>query len=199
MVFTSDAKSRWAEAWVSWPGFDRFWSNVFRDLLPHAQAGEATVDFDVAKGELAVDYRLAPYVEEPKAVPGIFVVGPEGFQRPVEVKKVAAGAFRGQVDIGNRTGLFRIRPLVESREFPEVGLYRPEAELLDFGSDDFLLREVAEFTGGRFQPDPREVFEGGGRSLASTLRLWPGFLGLAILLNLAELVLRKWAGIFRRG
>src|SRR5215467_3606648 len=31
-VFTSDAKNRWAANWVSWPGFDRLWANIFRDL-----------------------------------------------------------------------------------------------------------------------------------------------------------------------
>jgi hypothetical protein len=27
------------------------------------------------------------------------------------------------------------------------------------------------------------------------MELWPGLLGLAVLLNLAELVLRKWKGV----
>jgi hypothetical protein len=198
VVFTSDAKSRWAKDWVSWPGFDHFWSNVFRDLLPHAQSGEAVVDYDRAKGELVVDYRLAPHVEEPAAIPGIFTIGPDGFQSPVTVKKVAAGSYRGQVEIGSRTGLFRVRPLAESRAFPEVGFYLPEAEMVEYGSDEFLLKRVAEFTGGRFQPAPAQVFDSGGKSIPSTLRLWPVLLALAILLNIVELVIRKWPGILRR-
>jgi hypothetical protein len=198
VVFTSDAKSRWARNWVSWPGFDRFWSNVFRDLLPHAQSGEATVEYDRAKGDLVVDYRLAPHVEEPAAIPAIFAIGPDNFQSPVTVKKAAAGAYHGQVQIGSRTGLFRIRPLAESREFPEVGFYLPEEEVTEYGSDEFLLKEAAQFTGGRFQPAPGQVFDSGGKSIASSLRLWPGLLGLGILLNLLELVLRKWPGIIRR-
>jgi hypothetical protein len=40
------------------------------------------------------------------------------------------------------------------------------------------------------------VFDTGGRTVPSTMRLWPGLLALAILLNLAELVLRKWRGVF---
>jgi GMP synthase (glutamine-hydrolysing) len=35
----------------------------------------------------------------------------------------------------------------------------------------------------------------GGRFIAAILRLWPGLLGLAIVLNLIELALRKWKGI----
>jgi hypothetical protein len=56
---------------------------------------------------------------------------------------------------------------------------------------------VAAFTGGRFNPQPGALFDSGGRAVSSTLRLWPGLLALAILLNLVELTLRKWRGILR--
>ncbi|HMD48469.1 MAG TPA: VWA domain-containing protein, partial [Bryobacteraceae bacterium] len=39
-VFASDAKSRWASSWVTWNGFDRLWTNIFRDLLPHGNDSE---------------------------------------------------------------------------------------------------------------------------------------------------------------
>lgn len=194
-VFASDAKARWAADWVTWKGYDKFWTNLARDLLPHAQAGEASIEFDSANGELVVDYRLGRDVEEPATIPGIFVFGPGKFQQPIAVKKIAAGAYRGRLKIGARQGLFRVRPLVESRAFPEAGLYRPEAELVDYGSNPDLLRQVSEFTGGRFQPDPKAVFDAGHRSIPSTLQLWPGLLALAIALNLIELVMRKWKGV----
>ena len=103
----------------------------------------------------------------------------------------AAKSYRGTIHIGDLQGLFRIRPLDESRAFPEVGFYRPEQELLDYGSNEFLLRSVSQFTGGRFNPAPKQVFDSAGRSESSTLRLWPMLLGLAIALNLAELLMRK--------
>ncbi|MEN6532498.1 MAG: VWA domain-containing protein, partial [Bryobacteraceae bacterium] len=64
-VFTSDAKSRWASGWVAWKGFDRFWTNLLRDLLPHAQAGEALVEYDSAGDALSVEYRVAREADEP--------------------------------------------------------------------------------------------------------------------------------------
>ena len=194
-VFASDAKARWAADWVAWKGYDKFWTNLSRDLLPHAQAGEASVEYDSANGDLVVEYRLGRNVEEPASPPEIFVFGPDGFQKPIAVKKVAAGMFRGRLPIGAREGLFRVRPVADSRAFPEAGLYRPEAELTDYGSNEALLKQVAEFTGGRFQPDPRGAFEPGRRSIASTIQLWPGLLAFAIALNLIELVLRKWKGV----
>ena len=57
-VFTSDAKNRWAAGWVTWPGFDKLWTNIFRDLLPHAESSEAGAEFDRAANELVVDYHL---------------------------------------------------------------------------------------------------------------------------------------------
>src|SRR5580692_1400946 len=191
VVFTSDAKSRWAADWVTWKGFDKLWANTFRDLLPHAESGEAKADYDSASGNLVVNYRLGADAEDPEKLPEIFVIGPGGFRHPVPLTKLGAKSYRGSIHIGDLQGLFRIRPLEESRAFPEVGFYRPEQELLDYGSNEFLLRSVAQFTGGRFNPAPKQVFDSGGRSESSTLRLWPILLGLAIALNLAELLMRK--------
>ena len=196
-VFTSDAKSRWAANWIGWKGYDKFWTNVLRDLLPHTDTGEATVDYDGANGDLRVNYRLSADAAESATMPEIYAFGPGGFQRTVAVTKVAQGWYQGRVHIGQGQGLYRIRPLAESNAFPEVGLYRQEDELNDWGSDRFLLQKVAEFTGGRSDPRTSALFDAGGRSVAATLRLWPGLLALALALNLAEVVLRKWRGLFR--
>ncbi|HLY16067.1 MAG TPA: VWA domain-containing protein [Bryobacteraceae bacterium] len=193
-VFTSDAKNRWAASWVTWPGFDKLWANIFRDLLPHAESGEAAAEFDRAANELVVDYHLGRN-PEPSAIPDIYAVGPNGFQSPLKVAKVAAGHYRARVAIGARQGLFRVRPLAESRAFPEVGFYRQEDEMMEYGSNDQLLRQVADSTGGRYNPPLRAVFDSSGRGIPETLELWPFLLALAIALNIAELVLRKWRGL----
>jgi len=197
-IFTSDAKARWAADWITWKGFDKFWTNLSRDLLPHTRAGEATVEYDSANGDLVANYRLGEGVDEPKAIPAIYVIGSDGFKKEMDVSKVGEGLYRGRLPIGARQGLFRVRPLLDDPAFPEVGLYRPEVELNEYGSNQALLKQVAEFTGGRFEPAPKSVFEAGDRTLASTLQLWPGLLALAVLANLVELVLRKWKGLFGR-
>ncbi len=195
-VFTSDAKNRWAASWVSWPGFDKLWTNIFRDLLPHAEASEAGAEFDRASNELVVDYHLGREVGEPGAVPDIFAFGPNGFEAPLKVSKVAAGHYRARVAIGERQGLFRVRPLAESTAFPEVGFYRQEDEMLEYGANDQLLHQVADATGGRYNPPLSAIFDSNGRAIPATLDLWPGLLALAIALNLAELVMRKWRGLW---
>ncbi len=194
-VFASDAKSRWSADWITWPGFDTLWTNVFRDLLPRGTGSEATASFDSANQELVVDYHLSNSAAAPETPPDIFAIGPGNFKKPVQVSRVSTLDYRARVRIGNVQGLFRVRPLAESRVFPEVGLYRPEAELTEYGSNASLLKSVAASTGGRFNPSPDQAFDSGGRSIESTARLWPVLLGAAILLNLIELVARKWRGI----
>jgi uncharacterized protein YegL len=195
-VFTSDAKNRWAASWVTWPGFDKLWTNIFRDLLPHAESSEANAEFDRAANELVVDYHLGRDVAEPAAIPDIFAFGPNGFQAPLKVAKMAAGPYRARVAIGERQGLFRVRPLAESRAFPEVGFYRQEDEMLEYGANDQLLHQVAAATGGRYNPALSAIFDTTGRAIPATLELWPGLLALAIGLNLAELLMRKWRGLW---
>src|SRR4051794_21535289 len=194
-VFASDAKARWAEKWVTWEGFDKFWVNVFRDLLPHAQVGEARVNYDSASGNLQVDYKLAGHIDAPARIPDIFVLGPGDFKQTISVKKVAEGTYRGETHIGTRRGLFRIRPLEDSIFFPETGFYREEEEMTQYGSNESLLRQVSQYTGGRFNPRPNQVFDAAGRSISGSMRLWPGLLALAVILNVAELLIRKWDGI----
>jgi uncharacterized membrane protein/uncharacterized protein YegL len=194
-VFASDAKSRWSADWVAWSGFDTLWTNIFRDLLPRGTEAEANASFDSANEELVVDYHLSNAAAAPAVLPEIYAIGPGEFRKPVQLSRVSPLDYRARVRIGGLQGLFRVRPLNDSRIFPEVGLYRPEEELTEFGSNQALLKSVAAATGGRFNPDAAQAFETGGQSIESTARLWPVLLGLAILLNLVELVMRKWRGI----
>ena len=119
-------------------------------------AGGATIEYDCGRGTideplvLDAQGRFAArgrHVPEPAVIPDMYVFGPNGFQRPVTASKLAAGSFRVRLAIGKRQGLFRVRPLAESRAFPEIGLYRQEEEMTDYGSNDFVLRQISAATG----------------------------------------------------
>jgi Mg-chelatase subunit ChlD len=199
-VFTSDAKSRWADEWISWPGFDRFWGNTLRDLLPHSASEDSSLTFDPTNRELEVTYRLGSVDEAKLKPPALFAFGPNQFQQPVKLQRIAAGLYRGRIFVGDQTGLFRVRPAEVTRYFPETGYYRPEAELSDYGNNEPLLKQIAEFSNGRFQPRAGDIFRGGGKQIETSLQIWPWLLALALALNLIELFLRKGAiEYFRKG
>jgi uncharacterized membrane protein/uncharacterized protein YegL len=194
-VFSSDAKARWAADWIAWAGFSKFWSNVFHDLLPHTRPAEDSLTFDSASGDLIVQYHLPQYMSEPDKVPDIFVIGPDSFRQTIAVRKVAPHHYAGRAHIGDRQGLFRVRPLEDSREFPELGHYRQEEELSEYGSNPELLKGISSFTGGQFQPVMERVFDVGGATVATTVALWYWLLVAAVILSLAELLNRKWTGV----
>ncbi len=196
-VFASDAKSRWAESWMAWNGFDKFWQNVVRDLLPHAQDAEANLELDPVAGELVATYKIAGNAVEPGKLPELFIFGPDNFRKPVTLFRAAGGLYKSRIAIGERQGLFRMRPLEESKLFPEIGYYRQEAEMNDYESNPDLLKQISSFTGGRFNPTVDQIFQSNGRSVSAVMRWWPGLLALAIALNLAELVIRKVRAIRR--
>ena len=64
---------------------------------------------------------------------------------------------------------------------------------MEYGNNPELMKQIASFSGGRVNPNASDVFRGGGRQTETSLALWPILLGLAILLNLIELFLRKGA------
>ena len=196
-VFASDAKDRWATNWVAWDGFDTFWSNALRDILPRAAATDTGTEYDAASDEIVVRYQPSTEPEE-ASVPEIFAIGPPGY-RHVAKPKPARGGYEARFPAEGRYGLFRIRPAELSRAFPETAFYRENSELRRYGSDPELLGSIAAATGGRANPAPETLFDTGGRTVARWMDLWPLLLALAIILNLVELVARKgWLPVLGR-
>ncbi len=191
-VFTSDAKSRWAASWVTWPGFDTFWINVTRDLLSRAEQTEAHAELDPATNELTVTYRTLADAPPSARVPPVFVLGPNGFEKQITIVKISDRLFRGRLEVPRAPGLFRVRPVVESSMFPEVGFYAEDQEWRDRGVNEQLLKTLAATTGGRYDPAPSSIFDGAGRTLYVSWPLWPLALALAIGFSIAELIARKW-------
>ncbi len=189
-VFASDAKERWAAKWLAWPGYDQFWTNFIRDLLPRAPETEATAEFDRSTQEIVVRYRFQGDAPMEK-LPDLYVLGPNVFQQVAHMSRVTPSSYESRVPIGDKKGLFRIRPAIDLERFPEIGFYREDAEHTQYGSNPELLRQIAQATGGRFNPTPAQIFDSGKRSVGVTLNLWPVLLVAALLLNLAELADRK--------
>src|SRR5260370_42671991 len=96
---------------------------MYREVLTDAVAGESKAEYDSASGDLIVNYRLGRDVEEPKKLRNIFALGPNGFQQPVPINKLADKFYRGLIHFRQQQRLFRIRPLKESRPFAVVRYY----------------------------------------------------------------------------
>jgi Ca-activated chloride channel family protein len=194
-IFTSDATDHWAEAWLGWPGFDRFWINVAHELIERPTGEDAEAQLDPGAEKIEVRYRLRPWVKEPSILPEIFAIGPGGFERMVAIEKAAPGVYEGHVSVGEAQGLYRLRPLADSEAFPETGLTTAGKEANAYGTNTGLLSQIAEATGGHINPAPESVFDAEGRAAERRVQIWPLLLAFAIALGVAELIVRKWSGI----
>src|SRR5207302_7106155 len=54
VAFTSDAKSRWAAEWLSWPGYSKFWAQVVRHAMRKSDAKGVFVQVDQEDGTARV-------------------------------------------------------------------------------------------------------------------------------------------------
>ena len=133
---------------------------------------------------------------EPATPPDLYVIGPGDFRHPLDLVRLSPGTYRGRLRIGSLEGLFRVRPLNESRSFPEVGLVSPGIRALRLR----IERSAAEVDRA-IDRRPLQSVGCGSCSIpaesTSTPRCasGPALLALAVLLNLIELVMRKWRGI----
>ncbi len=188
-VFASDARDRWAASWTRWRGFDRFWGNVARDLLPRTPREQVDTRYDRATRELVATYRVRG--DEPEALPEMLVSGPNGFRAVAPVERVSAGVYECRASIGGRFGLFRLRAAEAVAGFPEAGFYRANEELTTYGADPELLRRIASATGGIFNATPEQIAAAPAPAVRTQFDLWPWLLILGLLLNLAEVAGRK--------
>jgi hypothetical protein len=106
--------------------------------------------------------------------------------------EMGAGHYQASFPIGTRRGLFRVRSLEESRKFPETGIYLPEPELTLSGQNEKLMRDLAAWTGGVFNPSPQQIFRPPASALPASLMMWPFLLALALLFNLGEVAWRRF-------
>ncbi|MCP4594044.1 MAG: VWA domain-containing protein, partial [bacterium] len=97
VAWTSDATGRWAQQWVGWEGFSRFWSQAVRWTI--VERADVPVEVNVAlegdEARVTVDA-----VEEDGGFvngldAGVSLVGPDGEPVLVELAQVAPGRYEG--------------------------------------------------------------------------------------------------------
>jgi hypothetical protein len=164
-------------------GVDEFWKAAVGDLPARTPKARVSAEYDQANAEYLIQYRLGPHIQASTTGKEIFVSQPHSIGDPVEAEQVSDGVIRARVRCNHTAGLFLVRPLDESADLPQVLLYRHDQELDGHSTNSALLRRVSELTGGRFNPDPRHVFDPNGRTAAARLQLWPVLLAGVMLLS----------------
>jgi uncharacterized membrane protein len=206
VAWTSDATGRWAQQWVRWDGFSRFWAQAVRwTIVERADAPvEVNVTLDGEEAHVAVDAvdETGAFVNGLNA--SVSLVGPDGEPTLVELAQTAPGRYEG-VFVPQEEGAYLMRltapPLAGGDEGgSEGGLaltagwvmgYSPEYAALE--GDPAYMAYLAELGDGMALEEPSEAFAHTLRGEGSTRDLWPYLLGLATLLLPFDVGVRRLA------
>jgi Mg-chelatase subunit ChlD len=197
VAFTSDAKSRWAAEWLSWPGYGKFWAQVVRHAMRKSEARGVVV-------QVAQKDRKATVTLDAVNPAGRFlnqvdtqltVIDPQLGHRKLAMTQTAPGRYVGEFDTPH-AGAYHLemsqkqqgQTLSQQSRGLVVG-YEDEYRLQPTNED--LLRSIARVSGGTYRPEPEAVFADLGRTAARATPLWPYLVMAAALIFLADVALRR--------
>jgi Mg-chelatase subunit ChlD len=197
VAFTSDAKTRWAAEWVSWPQFGQFWAQVARHALRKAEAKGTFVQID-RQGRKAV---VSLDAIEPsgrflnRVSTDLTLVDPGLVSKKVEMSQVAPGRYQAEFDV-TRPGSYQLM-FSQTKEAQVIGRqtrglavgYPDELRLRAVNHE--LLRSISVATGGRFEPKAESVFEPPLLTAPRAVPLWPYLAVAAVLFFVLDVALRR--------
>lgn len=197
VAFTSDAKSRWAAEWLTWPGFSKFWAQVVRHAMRKNEAKGVTVQVD-KKGRRAtvtVD-AIDPagrFLNQSETA--MTVIDPQLGNKQIPFTQTAPGRYVGEFETP-QSGAYHLeltqkqqgRVLYHQSRGLMVG-YPDELRLKP--TNEELLRTVARVSGGTFSPEPQDVFADNERTAARATPLWPWLVMVATALLVLDVALRR--------
>ena len=198
VAFTSDAKAKWGVLWVKWDEYNKLFGQMLRWSLRTTQRREvvASVVQQEGRGEIqleAVDEK-GDFINFVEANTG--VVLPDKTRQVLPLVQVGPGRYRGAFEAGDQ-GAYLVgvserkdRKLLGSEVASLVVPYSPEHRALTV--NEGLLRDLVTVSGGAVPTAPAQVFTQNRRQARVRVEAWPYFLGLALLLFLPDIALRRF-------
>jgi len=197
VAFTSDAKSRWASQWISWPGFQKFWQQVVRWTIRSVEKSpyQAWAGIDGTQGRAvleAVD-REGSFVNFLKAEARVIGPGLDSVRLPMQ--QTAPGRYEarfGARDVGQYVVNISYQDEQGAAASQVTGVqvsYPPEyAELTP---NEPLLARLSEVTHGKLKPEPQEAFVKREEGARRARDIWAALAAMALLLFPLDVALRR--------
>ncbi len=194
-AFTSDAKARWAAEWLTWPGYGKFWTQLVRGLMRKSdQASFQVTTREIAdRLDITID-AIKPDGSFRNQLPvSVNMLGPDGATQTVTAVQDAPGSYRAAFDLPSEgTSVFS----VSSPDLPDGGYVFGHTrsyprEFLSTETNEPLLRSLAALGGGKFAPQPEEIFARPAQSSMQRRDLADDFLIAALLLLPLDIWLRR--------
>ena len=210
VAFTSDAKSRWAAEWLTWPGFSKFWAQTVRHAMRKNDAKGVTVEVAQKAGRATITLDAA----DPSgrflngAESELTVIDPRLGERKLPLVQTAPGRYVADFETPH-SGAYHMNlsqraanggPVIHQQTRGLTVGYSDELRLKPTNVE--LLKQIAVATGGRFDPKPAEALlddvsspnptqSKSPRMAQQTRPLWPELIMLALCLFVFDVALRR--------
>ncbi len=194
-AFTSDAKSRWAAEWLTWPGYGKFWTQVVRGIMRKSDQStfQVTPRETGDRLDLQID-ALTPEGSFRDRLPiRINALLPDGETRTLEASQDAPGSYRASFTLPTEgTTVFS----VSSPDLPDgsyvFGYTRSyPREFLSTETNEPLLHSLAATAHGRYAPAAADVFTPPRTPARTRHDITDDFLIAALLLFPIDIWLRR--------
>jgi uncharacterized membrane protein len=194
-AFTSDAKSRWAAEWLTWPGYGKFWSQLVRTLMRKSDQSSFQVNTSETgdRLELTID-AIKPDGSFRNQMPvSVNMLHADGTTETQTAEQEGPGQYRTTFELPTEgTSIFS----VSSPDLPDGGYVFGHTrsypqEFLRTETNEPLLHTLASLGGGKFSPSPAEVFARPAVAARTHKDLTNYFLELALLLLPLDIWLRR--------
>jgi hypothetical protein len=197
VAFTSDAKSRWAAEWMTWPGYGKFWTQVVRQTMRKSDGRGISIAVDRFGNDshwsIDAANELGSFLNQ--ADVELSVIGPQMKRETKKISQAAPGRYISDLKV-EEPGAYHVDIAV--KENGQVK-YRQSRGLIRGYSDELRirptnedwLREVAKVSGGRFKTDAKQLLEDDGRTAQRPKPLWPWLLALASATLVLDVALRR--------
>ena len=197
VAFTSDAKAKWGILWVKWEEYNKLFGQMVRWTLRTAQRREVVTSVVQrgTNGEIQLEAmdEKGEFVNFLEANAG--VIFPDKTQRVLPLEQVGPGRYRAAFPATDEGAYLmgvaerRDQKLVGSEVASLVVPYSPELRAL--ATNETLLHDLATLSGGAVPSRPEESFAQNRRKVRVWIAAWPYLLGLALLLFLPDIAIRR--------
>ncbi len=190
IAWTSDVKPAWAQEWIPWQNFGKFWGRVVNWTLP---AADANADFDLRgsfqHGIAAVNLDTR---SPSQAAYEVRVAGPNGTSELIEMQQMTSTRYSGTFQMQD-SGSYIITAQGEDDKRTEVLSLPYPIEYADFRVNTDLLKMLAAGTGGIHDPVPAQIAASAGTPIEKQISLAQALLVVAAFLFVLEMILRRYS------
>ena len=197
VAFTSDAKARWAAAWLSWDKYAQFWAQVVRWCSRNVDAAGVTARTDIVddRGRIVIDAidRDGRFVNDIRFTS--VLITPDNEEVGLDVEQTGPGRYEASFEAG-RPGTHYLSLSYRDKEGKSAlytqGITVPySTEYRELSANVPRLEALAKTTGGRMLLPEDDVFARTFDPVARLEAAWPLLLLLAILLVPADVFVRR--------